>query len=122
STIEEVLRWRAPTNVWFRVTARDADVGGMTIPAKHQIVTLLGSANHDESAFPDPDRFDITRSPNPHVSFSAGPHFCLGASLARLEGQVAVRAMLERFPDLELARDVPVVLQEGIQSNGALKV
>jgi cytochrome P450 len=122
STIEEVLRYRPPTNVWFRVTAKDVELGGETIPAKQQVVVLLGSANHDEAVFPEPDRFDVSRSPNPHLALSAGPHFCLGASLARLEAQTMLRVILERLDDLELAKDEPVVFFEGMQANGAVRL
>lgn len=122
SAIEEVLRWRPPVNIWFRVTAKDVDLAGVTIPAKQQIVTLLGSANHDEAVFPDPDRFDVARSPNPHLAFSTGPHFCLGASLARLEAQVALRVILDRCGDLDLVEGDPVVLYDGMQANGAVRL
>ncbi len=122
SAIEEVLRYRPPTTIWFRVTAKDVELGGQTIPARQQVVVFIGSANQDEAVFPDPERFDIGRSPNPHLAFSAGPHFCLGASLARLESQVVLRVLLERFEDLELAKDEPVVHFEGIQANGALRL
>jgi cytochrome P450 len=120
--VEEALRYRPPTNVWFRVTAKDVELGGETLPAKHQVVVLLGSANHDEAVFPEPDRFDVSRSPNPHLALSAGPHFCLGASLARLEAQAMLKVIVERFGDLELAKDEPVVFFEGMQANGAVRL
>lgn len=122
SAIEEVLRYRPPTNIWFRMTAKDVEIGDQAIPARQQVVVLLGSANQDEAVFTDPDRFDVTRNPNPHLAFSTGPHFCLGASLARLEAQAVVRVMLERFEDLAFVEDDPVVPYEGMQANGALRL
>lgn len=89
--------------------AREAGLGasfgiaGQRIPAGEMVMALLLSANRDEERFPEPDRFDLARSPNKHLAFGAGIHFCLGAPLSRLEAQVASRALFGRWPDLRLA-------------------
>jgi cytochrome P450 len=81
SAIEEVLRFRAPLQWMFRLTTRDVELHGQTLPAKTLLLAMIGSANRDPVAFPDPERFDITRDPNPHLAFGHGAHFCLGAPL-----------------------------------------
>jgi cytochrome P450 len=85
------------------------DVGGQRIPAGEQVIVVVGAANHDPAQFPDADRLDIGRplEQNRHLSFAAGPHFCLGASLARMEAQIAISTLLRRFPDLELLTTQP---------------
>jgi cytochrome P450 len=107
STIEETLRYRSPVQAVIRIVRRDTNLGGQTIQSGQRIIAWLGSANHDESVFVDPERFDITRwnSTNSdqhraHVGFGHGIHFCLGAPLARLEGQVVLRVILQRLQDL----------------------
>lgn len=105
SAVEELLRYDGPAQLAGRWTATDVELGGAVIPAGEQVITLIGSANRDPDAFPDPDRLDIARADNPHLTFGAGHHFCLGAPLARLEGRVALEALARRFPDMELATD-----------------
>jgi cytochrome P450 len=99
-----MLRWVTPV-MHFRRTARaDTELDGQAISAGDKVVMWYVSANRDDAAFEDPDRFDVGRTPNDHVAFGAGgPHFCLGASLARLEARVMFEEMLTRFPDLEPA-------------------
>jgi cytochrome P450 len=96
SAIEEMLRCEAPANTIARVANEDIAVGGKVIPAGQVVLCMAGAANRDPAVFPDPDRFDVSRSPNPHLSFGGGPHFCLGAPLARLEGQIAFGRLLAR--------------------------
>jgi len=120
--IEEVLRFRPPVNTWFRIAAKDVELGDQVIREKQQVVAFLGSANRDEAHFKDPDRFDIGRSPNPHIAFSSGIHFCIGAPLARLEARVALQAILERLPGLELSSGEPLEPLEGLQSNGVARL
>jgi cytochrome P450 len=104
TAIEEMLRWVTPV-MHFRRTAReDCALGGQEIHTGDKVVMWYVSANRDEAAFKDADRFDVARTPNEHVAFGAGgPHFCLGASLARLEARVLFEELLTRMPDLELA-------------------
>ena len=105
STIEETLRYRSPIQAVFRVTTQDITIGGaQKIPSGQGIVVWLGSANHDESVFPDPEKFDISRvsHSHSHVGFGHGIHFCLGAPLARLEAHIALKIILERLQNLEL--------------------
>ena len=107
SAIEEVLRFRSPVQAVFRATRREVEMHGQTIPARKLVLAMVGSANRDPAAFPDPDRFAIDRDPNPHVAFGHGIHFCLGAPLARLEGRIAIGDLLNRLPGLALVNDDP---------------
>jgi cytochrome P450 len=102
SAIEELLRYDGPVHVTARVPTEDIDVGGTPIAAGERMVVALGAANRDPAQYPDPDRLDVTREDNRHLTFSHGIHFCLGASLARVEGQVAIPRLLKRCPDLRL--------------------
>jgi cytochrome P450 len=106
SAIEELLRYTSPLDMASQRFAReDVGVDSVTIAQGHLVIAVLGSANRDESQFPDPDTFDITREPNRHVAFGQGVHFCLGAPLARLEGQIALMTLFRRFPNLRLAQE-----------------
>ena len=103
SAVEEVVRWATPVT-WMRRTAtQDVEVGGHTFHEGDKVVMFYGSANRDETVFDDPDTFDIGRWPNPHLGFGArGPHFCLGAHLARREIAVAFQSVFELMPDLQV--------------------
>jgi cytochrome P450 len=102
SATEEIIRWASPVLYFGRTATKDVELGGQQITAGERVVLWYPSGNRDERAFEDPYRFDIRRSPNHHVSFGGGgPHFCLGANLARKEVSVLTAAVLERF-DLEL--------------------
>jgi cholest-4-en-3-one 26-monooxygenase len=103
SAIEEMLRWVSPVNVFRRTATRDTEVGGQAIREGDKLALFYASANRDESQFQNPDTFDIARTPNDHLAFGIGPHFCLGANLARLEIRVMFEELLRRLPDLELA-------------------
>ena len=105
SAVEELLRWDSPVQLTSRVAIADFELGGRAIRPGELLLMLLGGANRDPEQFPDPDRLDITRSPNPHLSFSRGIHFCLGAPLARLEAQIAIRELVTRFPALRPAAE-----------------
>jgi cytochrome P450 len=107
SAIEEVLRYRSPLQWMFRLTTRDVELHGQTIPARRLILAMIGSANHDPRHFENPERFDISRNPNPHIAFGHGTHFCLGAPLARLESKIALTEFLTRVKDFQLASDQP---------------
>ena len=84
---------------------RISNWGGKIIRAGERVVACLGAANRDPSQFPEPDKLDITRTDNPHVAFAGGIHYCLGAPLARLEGQIAINTLVQRLPDLKLGAD-----------------
>jgi cytochrome P450 len=98
NAIEELLRFEAPSPVQGRWTTRDVSLHGVDIPHDSKVLLLTGSAGRDERAFPDPDRFDVRRNMQHHLSFGYGVHFCIGAALARLEGRVALEETLKRFP------------------------
>jgi pimeloyl-[acyl-carrier protein] synthase len=98
--VEEMLRLITPTTFTGATPRTDADIDGVACPAGQPRLLFLAAANRDPSAFADPDRFDISRKPNPHLSFSAGTHFCLGAPLARMHGEVALSTLFTRLPDL----------------------
>ncbi|NMD71724.1 cytochrome P450 [Bacillus sp. DNRA2] len=100
--IDEVLRYESPTQLTARVAAERVEVAGVTIEQGEQVYIMLGAANRDPKQFKNPAQFDITRSPNPHLAFGSGSHFCLGASLARLEAQVALQTFLESVECFEV--------------------
>jgi len=103
SAVEEILRWANPLHYFRRTATRDTEVAGTAIRAGDKVAMVYTSANRDELVFADPQRFDVARSPNPHLSFGIGTHFCLGAHLARLEGRVFFEELLGAFPRIELA-------------------
>jgi cytochrome P450 len=103
NAVEEVLRYEPPVVQTARIATRDLDVGGCPIKHGESIVTSLSSAGRDPAVHADADRFDITRADTSHHAFGGGIHYCLGAPLARLEGQIALERLLARFPDLSLA-------------------
>jgi cytochrome P450 len=119
AAIEEVLRYRTPNQFFARIATRDVELDGQLIKAGQRIIFLHGSANRDASMFADPEQFDVCRSPNPHLGFGHGIHFCLGAPLARLEGRVALTALLERLSDLRLEEGetleaIPSLMMHGL--------
>jgi cholest-4-en-3-one 26-monooxygenase len=103
--VEEMLRWVSPIKNMARTATRDVELAGAQIKAGQELLLLYPSANRDEAVFENPDTFDITRSPNPHMAFGFGAHFCLGNQLARLELRVMVERVLARLPDLHLATE-----------------
>ncbi|OBK91084.1 cytochrome P450 [Mycolicibacter sinensis] len=102
--IEEMLRCTTPVIQFRRTATQDTEVAGQPIGAGDKVVIVYASANRDDTVFEDPNRFDITRDPNPHISFGDGTHFCLGANLARLEARVLFTELFTRLPDLHLSR------------------
>ena len=100
AAVEEMLRLITPTTFTGVTPRTDADIDGVTCPAGQPRLLFLAAANRDPSVFPDPDRFDISRDPNPHLSFSAGGHFCLGAPIARMHGEVALSTLFTRLAGL----------------------
>ena len=105
SAVEELLRFDSPTQATFRSVADDFDLGDQRLRQGDHVLLMLGSANRDPRQFAEPDTLDVARPDNRHLAFSQGPHFCLGAALARLEGQIALRSLLDRFQTLRLTDD-----------------
>ena len=103
SAIEEALRWDSPVQGLTRTLARDVELHGRRLAKGERVHLLFAAANRDERAFPEPDRFDPAREPNPHLAFGFGVHFCLGASLARLELRIGLEELLARAPRYEVA-------------------
>ncbi|WP_405477184.1 cytochrome P450 [Streptomyces sp. NBC_00009] len=119
--VEEMLRYEGPVeNATYRFTVEDTEVGGTVIPGGSAVLVGLAAADHDPERFPEPDRFDIRRDARGHIAFGHGLHYCLGAPLARLEGQIALRSLLDRAPALALdgpADDwLPGMLIRGVRS------
>ncbi|MFD8771495.1 cytochrome P450 [Streptomyces sp. NPDC059916] len=119
--VEEMLRYEGPVeNATYRFTVEDTEVGGTVIPGGSAVLVGLAAAGHDPERFPEPDRFDIRRDARGHIAFGHGLHHCLGAPLARLEGQIALRSLLDRAPALALdgpADDwLPGMLIRGVRS------
>jgi cytochrome P450 len=102
----------------FRVARRDVELHGQTVRAGQLVLAMIGSANHDPAQFPDPERFDITRDPNPHLAFGLGNHFCLGAPLAKLEARIALGQLLTRLRKFELASTAPWEPRKGLHVHG----
>ena len=118
SAIEELLRYRSPLQWVYRVTRRKVELHREIIPAETLVLAMIGSANHDPKYFTNPSRFDIARDPNPHIGFGTGQHFCLGASLARLEATVTLTELLERLDEIELASKEPWPPRKGLHVHG----
>jgi len=103
TAVEEMLRWVSPIQNMARTAARDVELRGQRIREGEKAILLYPSANRDTAVFPDPFRFDVRRTPNEHLAFGIGAHFCLGANLARLELRVLLEELLPRMPELALA-------------------
>ena len=104
--VEEIVRWHSPVMQFRRTATRDTEIAGQPIAENDKLVIYYGSANRDERVFERADEFDVGRSPNPHVGFGIGNHFCLGANLARSEMRIMLEEILKRIPDFELAGPV----------------
>ena len=120
NAIEELLRFETPGPITGRYVAKDVELHGQTVPAGSALLLLNHSANRDERRYHDPDRFDIHRTSSQHLTFGHGTHFCLGASLTRLEGRVVLEEVLKRFPDWDVdianARMAPTSVVRGWQT------
>jgi cytochrome P450 len=122
--IEEGLRWEAPLTALNRITTRDVEMSGVTIPRGAIVACSIGAANRDPSRWTDPDTFDVFREPKAHIAFAYGPHLCLGMHLARFETRAALRELITRLPDLRLDPDAepPQIRGIGFRSPAALPV
>ncbi|MBE8970982.1 cytochrome P450, partial [Nostocales cyanobacterium LEGE 12452] len=103
SAVEEILRYDSPVQTTTRIATVNFEIGNQTIQAGEKLVLCLGAANRDPVQFPDPDRLNINRNPNPHVAFGDGIHYCLGAGLARIQAQIAINTLIQQLPNLKLA-------------------
>jgi hypothetical protein len=103
SAVEEILRFESSNQLGNRITAAAVEIGGVAMPPQTQITLCIGAANRDPAPFPDPDRFDVARTPNRHLAFATGVHACVGMPLARLEGTIALSRFLARYPRYRLA-------------------
>jgi cytochrome P450 len=107
SAVEEILRFESPVQFTARVLREEIELCGQIIPKGWSILCMLGAANRDPKQFENPDRLNLRRLNNQHLAFSAGIHFCIGAQLARLEGQIAILNLVQRFPKMKLAGPRP---------------
>ncbi len=118
--VEEMLRYESPTNMVARITRAPWTMADITVPAGEALYCMVGAANHDPAVFAEPERFDIRRNPNPQLAFGGGVHYCVGAPLARLEAELALEVLLQRFATLERADDEvrwrPMINLRGLQS------
>jgi cytochrome P450 len=106
NAVEELLRYDSPVQATTRFALEDTEINGHPVKAFEEIGLMLGAANRDPEQFDEPDRLYLARNDVRHLSFSHGIHFCLGAPLARIEGQAAIGALVRRFPDMRLTRDI----------------
>ena len=102
AAVEELLRYESPIQYTIRLAPEDLELGGKLIRKRQAVIAMLGAANHDPARFPDPDRLDVTRKDNRHLAFGWASHYCFGAPLARVEGQIAFSTLLQRLQDLKL--------------------
>jgi cytochrome P450 len=117
SAVEELLRYESPSQHTARLAPYDVQLGGKEIRKRQAVIAVMGAANRDPDRFLDPDRLDICRQDNRHVAFAWGSHFCFGAPLARIEGQVAFATVLRRMPNLQLALS-PIIWRENLGLRG----
>lgn len=122
SAVEEFLRYDGPSNSIARVVAKPHGLHGVEMKQGDRVFIMLNAANRDPRQFDRPDELDLTRDPNRHVTFGSGIHFCLGAPLARLEGQIAIPALIERFPDMRLVDDDPPEWLDALIMRGLLRL
>jgi cytochrome P450 len=123
SAIEEILRYDGPAErALFRVATQDVQLSGGTIPRGEAVMAIITSANHDENRFADPVAFRIARADNQHLGFGYGPHFCPGAALARLEAEVALARLIDRFPRLRLAVPAEEILWRRMSTRGPVRL
>ncbi len=120
--LEEVLRYRSPVQSMFRACEKDTELAGKKIGQGETVIAWIGSANHDPEEFPDPENFDVHRSPNRHIAFGEGIHFCLGAPLARLEARIAMEVLNSRLGKLKVDREATLEPVGGIVVYGVRKL
>jgi pimeloyl-[acyl-carrier protein] synthase len=117
SAVEELLRYDSPVQFTARIAKTTSQIRGQKIYRGQKVMLMLGAANRDPQQFPEPDRLDISRQENRHLAFGSNIHYCIGAALARVEGQIAINTLLQRMPQLQLA-DSPLEWQENLSYHG----
>jgi cytochrome P450 len=117
TAVEELLRYESPSQHTARLATEDIELGGKKIQKRQAVIAVMGAANRDPERFPDPDRLDIRRKENRHVAFGFGAHFCFGAPLARIEGQIAFSTILRRLHNLQL-KPGPITWRENLGLRG----
>jgi hypothetical protein len=118
SAVEELLRYESPSQHTARLAPDDLQLGGKQIQKRQAVIAVMGAANRDPERFPDPDRLDIARQDNRHLAFGWAAHFCFGAALARLEGQIALETILRRLPNLTLESGASLVWRNNLGLRG----
>jgi len=118
SAVEELLRYESPSQHTARLSSADVELGGRRIRKRQAVIAVMGAGNRDPERFPEPDRLDITRQDNRHLAFGWAAHFCFGAALARLEGQIAFATILRRLPQLKLNAQGPLVWRHNLGLRG----
>lgn len=122
TAVEEIVRYASPVTFMRRTLTNDLTISGQDLVEGDKVVMFYGAANRDPRQFDEPERFDVRRDPNPHVGFGGpGPHFCLGAHLARREVSVVFRQLLTRLPDIEVSGEIVPLEAAGIPLVGGLK-
>jgi hypothetical protein len=123
NAVEEIARFCTPEHIFLRQATRDTTLAGQDLPAGAEVAVWLAAANRDETAFDHPDEFDITRTRRiGHVAFGHGPHFCIGVALARLESEISLRILTERFPNLHLVPGQPAISRPSLAHRGPIAV
>jgi cytochrome P450 len=122
SAVEELLRYESPSQHTARLAPADVELGGKHIRKRQAVIAVMGAANRDPERFPDPDRLDIDRKDNRHVAFGWAAHFCFGAALARMEGQIAFETILRRLPGLTLDTSIPLVWRHNLGLRGLTRL
>jgi pimeloyl-[acyl-carrier protein] synthase len=117
SAVVELLRYESPSQHTARLAPSDVELGGKTIRKRQAVIAVMGAGNRDPERFPDPNRLDLARQDNRHLAFGWAAHFCFGAPLARIEGQIAVATLLKRFPKIAL-ESAPIVWRENLGLRG----
>ena len=122
SAVEELLRYESPSQHTARLAPADVELGGKHVRKRQAVIAVMGAANRDPERFPHPDRLDIDRKDNRHVAFGWAAHFCFGAALARMEGQIAFETILRRLPDLTLDTSIPLVWRHNLGLRGLTRL
>jgi cytochrome P450 len=118
SAVEELLRYESPSQHTARICRQDTEIGGKLIRQGQAVIAVMAAGNRDPERFPEPDRLDITRSDNRHLAFGWASHFCFGAALARIEGQLTFEALARRTANLALEPDQSIVWRENLGLRG----